>query len=641
MKWLKYYILFLFVMLQTFAASHVFAQRARSIDSLRMLAREVPDTMKPYIYNKIAWQARYMLPIVAIQYSTQAADMAMKFGIYKELVKSYNYLGVIHRNIGKYEEAIHYYEIGLNAAVEYKIRDQEAFGYNNLANIYYMLGNYPKANEYVKQCIWNGEQLENNEVLGYGYLTMGLIYSDQGFYQEASECFKKSARYRKTVNLNQMFVSLKNLALVYVKIGKTAEAKDLYYTYLNYSGAGSEYVNIADLYHKLALIYYNEHQIDSALYCGKKSLEAAKLGGFRESSDAAYRILSKIYLAKGDVKRSAYYHHDQLLTHDSIYQASLASKIEDLKLTEDYFENELELAKLEFDLRFQIILISVLIFVLGIVIGISVFLGRKYSKVRKLNIEFLSQQNAMNVRIRYAQKIQSALLPSKQSFGKFFSDKFLLFRPQNVVSGDFYWHYDDEYYEMLVVADCTGHGVPGATMSMIGMSSLQEIALSGERRASEILERLRKMVKDILHQNDMTKGQMDGMDIGLMVINKQTYVLEYSGAFIPLYYIRNNEFCQLKATRNPVGVYIKERPFVSEQLQLKYGDCLYLSTDGFVSQFSGFTNVKMSSQAYKDLLMEIHLLPMNTQLEIMKSYYINWQGPAEQTDDVLVAGWRL
>ena len=214
-------------------------------------------------------------------------------------------------------------------------------------------------------------------------------------------------------------------------------------------------------------------------------------------------------------------------------------------------------------------------------------------------------------------------------------------QPRDVVSGDFYWCYETIDYEIVVVADCTGHGVPGAFMSMLGASALYDIAVRGEFEAGKILENLRAKIKMLLKQKKIENTQKDGMDMALMVINRKTMELDYSGAYIPLNYIRDNELHSLKPNKNPIGIYLHEQPFESTKIQLQKGDCIYLSSDGYCSQFSEKDNAKLRQGIYKKLLLDNHQLPMTEQGEILEKFFDEWKGSKKQVDDILVAGFRV
>ena len=222
-------------------------------------------------------------------------------------------------------------------------------------------------------------------------------------------------------------------------------------------------------------------------------------------------------------------------------------------------------------------------------------------------------------------------------------ENFILFKPRDIVSGDFYWFTNKGSKTIVVDADCTGHGVPGAFMSMLGVSFLNEI-ISNEKivSASEILERLRTYVKSTLDQKGKKDEARDGMDIAVCLIDWDTNKLQYAGAYNPLLRFRNGELLEVKADKMPIGIHLKEDlPFTNNELELEKGDTFYIYSDGYVSQFGGEIGRKFMSKAFKTLLEEIHHKPMKEQGEILDKVIVEWQGSYDQVDDISVIGFRV
>jgi len=244
--------------------------------------------------------------------------------------------------------------------------------------------------------------------------------------------------------------------------------------------------------------------------------------------------------------------------------------------------------------------------------------------------------------IEYASRIQQAILPPKELIKKHLPEHFILFKPRDIVSGDFYWLKQIGNYTVYAAADCTGHGVPGAFMSMLGISFLNEIVTKTRfDNAGEILNRLRKKIKTSLRQTGKDGESKDGMDIAICVIDNESLQLEYSGAYNPLYIIRKGELTEIKATRNPVGIYLKEKPFENHKFQLEKGDVIYTFSDGYVDQFGGKNESKFKSKNFKKLLLEIYNKPMQEQGKILDTVLLKWQGKTEQTDDIVVFGVKI
>ena len=256
----------------------------------------------------------------------------------------------------------------------------------------------------------------------------------------------------------------------------------------------------------------------------------------------------------------------------------------------------------------------------------------------------LSNQNkSIGESILYAKRIQTAVLPNQAYIDVVLPENFILFKPRDVVSGDFYWVKQISDFIVIAAADCTGHGVPGAIMSMLGMSFLNEIVQKREiTQANQVLNELRKQIKQALRQTGKKGEADDGMDITFCVLDTKTKILQYSGANNPLYLIQNGELKEIKGDRMPIGYYPNEKPsFTNHEIQLKDGDIFYLFSDGFMDQFGGKKGFKYKASNFQNKLLEIHNKPMIIQKDILEQELKNWMKGHEQTDDILVMGVRV
>ena len=262
--------------------------------------------------------------------------------------------------------------------------------------------------------------------------------------------------------------------------------------------------------------------------------------------------------------------------------------------------------------------------------------------IKRQKDEIEIQKQEIMDSILYAQRIQKAVLPSSEEIQKILPENFILFLPRDIVSGDFYWITQKDDYSIFAAVDCTGHGVPGAFMSMLGVSFLNEIANESHAlKANLILNQLRTLVKTTLSQSYDAETK-DGMDIALCILNKKTNELQYSGAFNSLYLIRNNSLQEIKGDRMPIGIYhYVETDFTNNEIQLQKDDCLYLSSDGYVDQFGGISGKKLLTKNLKETLLRIHSEPMHSQKEILNETLRQWKGDYKQIDDILIIGLRI
>jgi len=264
--------------------------------------------------------------------------------------------------------------------------------------------------------------------------------------------------------------------------------------------------------------------------------------------------------------------------------------------------------------------------------------------------------------ITYAKRIQEAILTSGEHCKKILPQHFILFKPKDIVSGDFYWAYASHNNNAIwTVADCTGHGVPGAFMSMIGSSLLNEIVIEkGITTANDILNELKSHIIKALGQTGVTGETRDGMDASLCIWHKDTNILEFAGAYNPLYIVRNQqsavglrtadcqlptadcELIEIKADKQPIGYHPdKNSPFTRQEIQLQAGDTIYLFSDGYADQFGGEKSKKFSYKKFKDLLLSIQDRAMVEQKQILDETIEKWRGQQEQIDDICVIGVRI
>lgn len=262
----------------------------------------------------------------------------------------------------------------------------------------------------------------------------------------------------------------------------------------------------------------------------------------------------------------------------------------------------------------------------------------------ELQRDEISEKNkSITDSIAYASRIQTAVLPSTEYAKEILPEHFILFRPRDIVSGDFYWMTQKDNLLVVIAADCTGHGVPGAFMSMLGVSFLNEIVNRHNiTTASGILNNLRTDIKKTLGQEGKEGEAKDGMDIALCIVDLDNMKMQYAGAYNPLYMFRNNELVEVKADRMPIGIYIKEKDsFTNHEIELQKGDVFYIFSDGFQDQFGGKEGMKFKTKNFKQLLLTIHQKPMAEQRDILDNTIDEWRGEWEQVDDIIILGIRV
>ena len=246
--------------------------------------------------------------------------------------------------------------------------------------------------------------------------------------------------------------------------------------------------------------------------------------------------------------------------------------------------------------------------------------------------------------IKYAQKIQEAILPPENHVRRLLPDSFILYRPKDIVSGDFYWLGEANDKVFFAAVDCTGHGVPGAFMSIVGYNQLkQAIITTGGSNPAQILDHLNQGVSETLHQKEENSTSKDGMDIAICSLNPKTLELEYAGAFNPLYLLRNNEIVETKGNKFPIGSFLDgETPnFTNHKIQLEKGDQIYIFSDGYADQFGGPRGKKFMYKRFRELLIANSRKDLTIQKDLLKEALFDWMKNEEQVDDILVIGVRV
>jgi serine phosphatase RsbU (regulator of sigma subunit) len=264
--------------------------------------------------------------------------------------------------------------------------------------------------------------------------------------------------------------------------------------------------------------------------------------------------------------------------------------------------------------------------------------------LQKAYMEIEEQKKHIEDSIHYARRIQNAILPPDEFVSTLLPDSFVLYKPKDIVSGDFYWMAQKDGKAFVAAVDCTGHGVPGAFMSIVGNNQLNfAVNVKNVIRPDEILNALNEGVTKSLRQTVLSSSVKDGMDISLISIDFEKAKLNFAGAYNPLFIIRNNELIQIKANKFPIGGYMGEKlkDFSNNEMDLQKGDVIYLFSDGFVDQFGGSDDSKFLIKRFRDLLLKIHNEPMNEQKEILNQIHLDWRGDSIQIDDILVIGIRF
>jgi len=271
-------------------------------------------------------------------------------------------------------------------------------------------------------------------------------------------------------------------------------------------------------------------------------------------------------------------------------------------------------------------------------------LSRANKKLTDANKQVEEKNRDLISSINYAKMIQEAIFPPESLISKLLPESFIFYRPKEIVSGDFYWVDEFEGRIFVAAVDCTGHGVPGAFMSIVGHNLLNDAVREHKiGEPSKILDRLNQGVNLTLRQTVEDASVKDGMDIAFCCINTNTKTLEYAGAYNPLYLVRNGQMIETKADKFPIGLSFGDSPkkYTNHVIPYEKGDSVYIFTDGFADQFGGPLGKKYKYDRFKSLLLDIHQLEPTKQRKVIEKEFVDWMGDLVQIDDTLVIGIRL
>ena len=661
------------------------AQEYFKIDSLEKEAKKALAKDKAKFYNEISWKLRNTNPKSAVEYGKKAVELSKKHKKYTELSKAYSFTGVAYRNAGNFEQALAYYEMCLETAQRYQLTEQEGYANINFANWYIYSGENRLALEYLAKAEKIAEKLKHKEMSAYCKLNIGRVYIAFQENDKAMEYLTKALDIRK--ELNNKFgqsVCYKYIADTYRQKGEFSLALEQYNKAFETADRKFDKDLMADIYDKRAKIYLSLGQTYKSEQQAKTGLEHSLQTKSPVRIRAAYETLSNIYKAKNNNKKALKYQELAKLYTDSLYLRQLNDKITNIEFKNNQDVNDAIISNLKKEKQLQksvlkeektrkwaLVAASLLILVLVISFYINYqqkqsaleveeqknkLISRQHSELSQSNEEITTQRDAIELQknaiekqqkqikdsIKYAEKIQKATFTKMSDIKKLIPYQFILFIPRDIVSGDFYYVKKIGKHLIIGAADCTGHGVPGAFVSMLGMSLLNEITENKEIVSPElILEELRKNIKSSLQQSQSNNSQNDGMDLALSVINTKTLELEFAGANNPLYIIRNQELIELLPNLNPVGFFFREKPFKKETFQLHKDDSFYIFSDGYADQFGGKKDRKFTTRRLKETLLSIQKYPMSMQKNLLKKQFYSWKGNGRQIDDVLIIGIKV
>ncbi|MBC7695158.1 MAG: tetratricopeptide repeat protein [Burkholderiales bacterium] len=580
--------------------------------------------------------------------------------------EAYSGLGKIAYKQDEFDASITHYSEALKIFEKYNYKDGLAAIYINLALLYEDTQNNPQAAEYYNKALNIAK--ENNDIVAEAscYTNLGNIYCDEEKYELAIEYLETSLKLKRQIgNRKGEGSSLNNLGATYYAMHNEEKALqyflEAYQIYMDINDIKSSFPSC----NNIGAIYYERKEYDKALHYYSKAYNLAEQLGSISKRILCLESLTLLYRDMGDFKKAVDYSVKCWGLKDTLYnkdQAEITTEMQ-TKFASEKKQKENEILNLK--VKSESFIKTIFIIAAG-VLGILVFFvfrGLKQKQRVNLALEeknkiieeqkktvenqkhIVEEQNKdITDSIRYAERIQSAILPPDKQWQSLLPQSFVFYKPKDILSGDFYWIEQKGDLVFVAAADCTGHGVPGALISIVNYNLLNKAVLEKDLNdPADILNYVNNQLIVALHQTYQESSVKDGMDISLCVLNTKTLEMNYAGANNPIYIISNNKLTQINADKFPVGAFIEEQiqTFNTKNIQLHKNDLLYLFSDGYADQFGGDKGKKFKYKQLKDILEEINLLPMPEQAKILENSFIEWKGALEQVDDVLVIGIRV
>ena len=666
------------------------------------------------------------LPEKAIEYFEQAltiaeqnADNGRRF---KELaVVCTRYIGTVHYNQSAFDKAMGYFLRSLSLSEELSMKSAISAALNNIGRIHESLRNFDQAISYFNQSIKVSQEINEDLGVARGYNNLGATYSQSGEIHLSITYFEKAAKLFDKLGLKRyMATTYNNIGIYYLGLIHSKEDSDSTESY--YFRAASFFekaapvyremeelydlslclANMAQVYDQINTLLHDMHPKKewyrkSAIETGTEAIDVARrIKNFRAIYYSAH-ALRELNKRHKDYKEALRYAEIIIDNNDSIFKQEKLRNTAELEARYKTQKKEQELENQMLVASRQRLLRNTLVVGLVLTILLAASLYRGYLTNRKAN-DLISKQNhtleQANAEIMaqrdevqkqrdmlisqneileqakshitnsllYAQSIQAAILPSEKVLESISSDYFVLVKPCELVSGDFFWATHFNHYQVFCVADCTGHGVPGAFMSILGITALNEII--GKHKVvkpSEVLNQLRASVVEALSQNAPMNRHKDGIDIALCLFDTNTRELQFAGAGLHLWIVfkkqemcneENNRtrviekngysLCEVKGDTIPVGYSHRCEPFKNNVIQLNSTSVsIYLATDGYADQFGGENYYKYTSRKLRSLILENCHLPMELQKNILLDEHNRWKANYDQIDDITILGIKV
>jgi serine phosphatase RsbU (regulator of sigma subunit)/TPR repeat protein len=676
-KSISHILLFLFLF-QSVAAQH------NETDSLlTLLKTSKEDTSKVELLFQLCISYQYVNPAKALEYGNESKLLALRLKDSSGLASALNNLGIVYDHLGNYEAEIKNYFEALKIKEALHSVSGIQTTVNNIGLVYDIQGNYSKALEYYTRALEMARKLDDQQGIAYALINIGVVHVEKDENDVGLDYLNQALEINKKLNNQQGIAdALNDIGIVYNNTKQYDKALSTYTEVMKTRREFNDSAGIASAFINMGEIYFNTKDYKKSIASYEQSIRSAKAIDAKPKLKAVYKDLAELYDTLRDYKNAYNYHLLFSNIKDSMLNSETSKTIADLQYNYDTEKKEKELAIIEKEKDLQRkteenkqkLIVTYLISGVIIILLILLLMYGRFRLVKKQKATIEEKNKLVEAKsklvetknkeitdsIYYARRIQRALLANDSMLKTNLPEHFVLYKPKDIVSGDFYWATVQNNRFYLCVGDCTGHGVPGAFMSLLNMSFLNEAVIEKKIESPDkILDETRKLIISSLNADGTEEQSKDGMDAILCMFDFKGMWLRFACANNPLWLVRNNELKEFTADKMPVGIHHGEqKPFTMQTLGLRRGDAVYLITDGYADQFG------MSAEAWKDvnssakdfakaggkkfkqhrlqsLLQENSGKPMEEQRKILEESFESWRGELEQVDDILIIGVRF
>lgn len=656
------------------------AQDSLSIDSIQnFIQTTANDTLKIKALINLSKKHQESNSIKSFNFGIQALKLSARIKYQKWEGESHNNLGDLYWYKGDYGSSFDHYLKALKIYESLKNPPAIADCYRNIGWIYNFQKNYNLALSYFYKAFDINNQWNRKKEMGQNYNDIGVVNTTSKNYKEALESYNNALKIYEAIDYKKGLAAIYgNVSIIYNTIGKPYLAIKNNEKAIKIAKEIGNRRYLAELYCDLGGSYLLAKRYKEAAISLQKSVDYSTEVNDKITLRNSYEKFSLLYSTQNNFEQAFKYLTLASTLAVDIYDESNTRQVNEMTTKYESEKKELMIDNLkkanllseeklnsEKNLKIYLFLFCVLIAASAFVLFRSNIQKKKANQKLSLAYEEIEEKNKdITDSINYSKRIQDASLPSKELRFRLFPKAFILFKPKDIVSGDFYWYAEKDGKKLIACCDCTGHGVPGALMSMIGNNMLNQIV--NEKRITspeEILNHLHKEVRKALKQEEQTANK-DGMDIALITFNSETE-MDYAGANRPLWIVRtsnekennatteiekssiftaaNAQLIEIKPDKFSIGGQQSEseRKFTKHTITLSKGDNVYLFSDGFVDQFGGPEGKKYMSKRFKELLFANYTKPMNDQENILAKTMITWKANHDQVDDILVIGIKI